>query len=79
MKLDLEKLASEVAAFAGLKPEQSAGLAILFLIVEREAYRDGVLAGRERSYAEDPGKMHESYGVPDTSDTIQFGAVSVRA
>jgi hypothetical protein len=61
MKIDLEKLAREAAAFSGLTPEQAPGLQLMFELVEREAFRDGVLAGRRESTVHDPGKLHETY------------------
>lgn len=64
MKLNLGKLASEAAAFSGLSPEQVPGLELLFGIVEREAFCDGVRLGRSSSFATDPALMHDTYAAP---------------
>lgn len=69
MKLDLGRLAREAAAFSGLTPEQVPGLQLLFSMVEREAFCDGVRTGRSSSFATDPAEMHEAYAA-------QVGAAS---
>lgn len=60
MKINLEQFAEKCAEFAGL-PSKARGLAELFRIVEREAFCDGVRAGRSSSLALDPAEMHDVY------------------
>jgi hypothetical protein len=67
MKIDLEKLARDAAAFSGLTPEQAPGLQLMFELVEREAFCDGVRTGRSSSFATDPGAMHETYAATPTA------------
>lgn len=62
MKLDLDRLAHQAAALGGLTRGQVGGLAMLFAMVEMEAFRDGYRAaggmvnpdGPYRTYALSP-------------------------
>lgn len=61
MKTNIEALALAAINFCGLTEARAPGLAVLFAMVEREAFCDGVRLGREASFATDPAIMHERY------------------
>lgn len=63
MKLDIDALAASAAELAGLKPSQAPGLAVLFRMVQREAFCDGARAGRG-NYGQDPDEQYREYVTP---------------
>ena len=63
MKMDLKAFAESAAIFSG-QQSKAAGLAALFRVVEREAFADGVKAGRTQSYAKDALALHDEYENP---------------
>jgi len=58
LKLDLDELGRNVAALAGLGQSQARAFTTLFGLVEKQAFCDGVLAGRSGSYAKDPERLY---------------------
>lgn len=61
MKMDIDALARAAAGLAGLRPEQIPGLALLFGMVAREAFCEGVRLGRKSLYGADPMELHDLY------------------
>ena len=59
MKVNIEALAEKAVKFGGLRESQAAGLAVLFRVVERAAFCDGVQRGRSGSFAQDPSLVYD--------------------
>ena len=59
MKVNIEALAEHVVKLASMRDSQAPGLAVLFRVVERAAFCDGVERGRSGSYANDPGVVYD--------------------
>jgi len=67
MKIDCDALAMKAAKFGGLRDAQADGLAVLFKMIEREAFCDGVRHGRTESFAIEPAALHERYASKATT------------
>lgn len=72
MKMNLETLALAAAEFCGLKPNQAPGLAVLFVMIEREAFRDGHACSAYSDINEDYAKY-----VGLTKPPVQTASTSV--